>query len=1046
MTNKKTAAMAVSDNLATVATPVYGSAADVPLPTSGVNTAPRFSSSFKVFATTDFGGTDDGRALAIQADGKFVVAGSGNGDFALARYNTDGSLDTNFDGDGKVTTDFTGFQDTINAMVLQTNGKILVAGSSVNGFYRDFALARYNADGSLDTSFDGDGKLTTDFSGDNDSINSLVVQADGKILAAGKSFSNSIFGGYDNFALARYNTDGSLDVSFSGDGKLTTQFSFNASINSVNLQSDGKILVTGDSNAGANTYSDFALARYNADGSLDTSFGGSGKLTTSLSAYHDGINATTLLAGGKILVAGYSNNYSTFALVRYNSNGSLDTSFNGSGTVTTDFSGFQDIVNSITVQADGKILVAGWSYTTATGADFALARYNTDGSLDTSFDGDGKLTTDLSGKNDYGNSVAVQANGQIVVAGNSDGNFALTLYNSDGSLANKSPAGSYVENGAAVKLDNFLQLNDDSLDSLNNYSGATVTLARQGGASSDDVFTLDATGALFTVYQNFLLSNGEIFADFTSSNGVLTLHFSSLGTPATQALVKGVLQHVTYSNTAGVLPAKVLLDWTANDGNTGSQGSGGALSTVYTSTVNMVAVNDAPTGTDKIVNTPVNTAYTVTVNDFGFSDPNDSPANTLNKVIISQLPTVGSLTLLGTAVTVGQAVSVTNITAGLLKFTPATGASGAHYAQIGFKVQDNGGTANGGVDTDTVSRFLTVNVGFSNHAPTGTVTISGLATQGQVLTASNSLADVDGLGPITYTWKSGATVLGTGNTYTLKATDIETKVTATASYTDLAGTAESVISAATVLVGAATTGTANADVLLGSAGNDMLLGAAGNDVLVGDLGDDLLDGGSGIDTLVGGAGNDTYIVDNAADIVAELNKGGTDTVDASVSVTLTLNVENLVLTGTAALNGTGNGSNNDLLGNAAANVLSGGAGNDTINGGAGNDNLTGGTGKDTFIFNSPLTANADTITDFKVVDDTIQLENAVFTQLTATGVLNAANLKIGTGASDANDFIVYNPSTGALFYDADGSGAGAAVQIATVGVNLAMTNADFMVS
>jgi uncharacterized delta-60 repeat protein len=1046
MTNKKTAAMAVSDNLATVATPVYGSAADVPLPTSGVNTAPRFSSSFKVFATTDFGGTDDGRALAIQADGKFVVAGSGNGDFALARYNTDGSLDTNFDGDGKVTTDFTGFQDTINAMVLQTNGKILVAGSSVNGFYRDFALARYNADGSLDTSFDGDGKLTTDFSGDNDSINSLVVQADGKILAAGKSFSNSIFGGYDNFALARYNTDGSLDVSFSGDGKLTTQFSFNASINSVNLQSDGKILVTGDSNAGANTYSDFALARYNADGSLDTSFGGSGKLTTSLSAYHDGINATTLLAGGKILVAGYSNNYSTFALVRYNSNGSLDTSFNGSGTVTTDFSGFQDIVNSITVQADGKILVAGWSYTTATGADFALARYNTDGSLDTSFDGDGKLTTDLSGKNDYGNSVAVQANGQIVVAGNSDGNFALTLYNSDGSLANKSPAGSYVENGAAVKLDNFLQLNDDSLDSLNNYSGATVTLARQGGASSDDVLTLDATGALFTVYQNFLLSNGEIFADFTSSNGVLTLHFSSLGTPATQALVKGVLQHVTYSNTAGVLPAKVLLDWTANDGNTGSQGSGGALSTVYTSTVNMVAVNDAPTGTDKIVNTPVNTAYTVTVNDFGFSDPNDSPANTLNKVIISQLPTVGSLTLLGTAVTVGQAVSVTNITAGLLKFTPATGASGAHYAQIGFKVQDNGGTANGGVDTDTVSRFLTVNVGFSNHAPTGTVTISGLATQGQVLTASNSLADVDGLGPITYTWKSGATVLGTGNTYTLKATDIETKVTATASYTDLAGTAESVISAATVLVGAATTGTANADVLLGSAGNDMLLGAAGNDVLVGDLGDDLLDGGSGIDTLVGGAGNDTYIVDNAADIVAELNKGGTDTVDASVSVTLTLNVENLVLTGTAALNGTGNGSNNDLLGNAAANVLSGGAGNDTINGGAGNDNLTGGTGKDTFIFNSPLTANADTITDFKVVDDTIQLENAVFTQLTATGVLNAANLKISTGASDANDFIVYNPSTGALFYDADGSGAGAAVQIATVGVNLAMTNADFMVS
>jgi Ca2+-binding RTX toxin-like protein len=164
------------------------------------------------------------------------------------------------------------------------------------------------------------------------------------------------------------------------------------------------------------------------------------------------------------------------------------------------------------------------------------------------------------------------------------------------------------------------------------------------------------------------------------------------------------------------------------------------------------------------------------------------------------------------------------------------------------------------------------------------------------------------------------------------------------------------------------------------------------------------------------------------------------------------NVENLTLTGGLAINGTGNVLANIITGNAAADQLKGGAGNDILigkggndilNGGIGTNTLTGGAGKDKFNFTT--TGHIDMITDFVVIDDTIQLENAVFTSLTTTGTLAASQFVIGTDALDANDFIVYNNATGALLYDVDGSGGGAAVQIATVGVGLAMTHTDFVV-
>jgi Ca2+-binding RTX toxin-like protein len=239
------------------------------------------------------------------------------------------------------------------------------------------------------------------------------------------------------------------------------------------------------------------------------------------------------------------------------------------------------------------------------------------------------------------------------------------------------------------------------------------------------------------------------------------------------------------------------------------------------------------------------------------------------------------------------------------------------------------------------------------------------------------------------------------------------------------------------------TGNTLANTITGNSAANKLYGQTGNDTLIGNGGNDTLNGGGGTDTMKGGAGNDIYVVDNTGDIVTELATQGSDTVQSSVSFTLSANVEKLTLTGTTAINGIGNGLANVLTGNSAANKLNGvtgndtligNGGNDTLTGGAGKDTLTGGTGSDFFVFNAALNAstNIDIIKDYTASADTILLENSIFTKLTTTGALSTANFKLGTAATDANDFIVYNNSTGALYYDADGSGAGAAIQFATV--------------
>ena len=236
------------------------------------------------------------------------------------------------------------------------------------------------------------------------------------------------------------------------------------------------------------------------------------------------------------------------------------------------------------------------------------------------------------------------------------------------------------------------------------------------------------------------------------------------------------------------------------------------------------------------------------------------------------------------------------------------------------------------------------------------------------------------------------------------------------------------------------------DFVVGGAGADTLLGEDGADKLFGGTGNDTFDGGAGLDRLYGESGDDLYLINDASDRAMELNNNGHDTVMASVSYSLDGQfVETLQLTGNAAINGTGNSQANSVYGNAGANKLRGDGGNDSLYGGLGADQLHGGSGQDGFFFNSALGGtNVDQILDFSVADDTIHLSSLAFAGL-ENGALSASAFATGTAAADADDRIVYNKANGQIMFDADGSGAGAAVLFATVNAGTMLTSADFMV-
>jgi uncharacterized delta-60 repeat protein len=372
--------------------------------------------------TTDFGRSDLAFDLVLQPDGKLVAAGDSSVDsrvdFALARYLPDGQLDPTFGTGGRVTVP----RGSALALVLQPDGKLVAAGGAGD----DFALARYLPDGSLDPSFGTGGTVTTSF-GESATANALVLQPDGKLVAAGRSIvtfaSDTV-----NFALARYLPDGRLDPSFGIGGKVTTDFG-GSSLNGVLalvVQPDGKLVAAGDASVGSSADLDFALARYLPDGRLDPTFGIGGTVTTDFGGIIEDIaTALVLQPDGKLVAAGHdSNGDLDFALARYLPDGRLDPTFGTGGTVTTD-GGLGGIL-ALVLQPDGKLVAAGEGE-----GGFALVRYLPDGRLDPTFGTGGTVTTNFG---DFTFALVLQPDGKLVAAGGAGGDFALARYLPDGSL------------------------------------------------------------------------------------------------------------------------------------------------------------------------------------------------------------------------------------------------------------------------------------------------------------------------------------------------------------------------------------------------------------------------------------------------------------------------------------------------------------------------------------------------------------------------------------------------------------------------------------
>ena len=304
-------------------------------------------------------------------------------------------------------------------------------------------VIRYNLDGTLDTGFNGNGIVIALSDGNIVTPTSVAIQADGKIVIAGFGF--KFKGGYFDFFVVRLNSDGSRDASFNGNGLVNTHItSLDNYAQSVIVQPDGKIVVAGYGNERSSVRDRIIVVRYNSDGSLDPTFNGNGKFISPSSIGDSVAYDAVLQSDGKILLAGVNNN---FALLRLNQNGTLDSSFNDDGLVVTSFDGNTSKANALTIQSDGKIVAVGCAYPTQTICkSFAIARYNADGTLDSTFDGDGKVTTVISPSSNRADDVIVQNNGKIIVGGNAEyiinsanrtsSKFAFARYNSDGSPDN----------------------------------------------------------------------------------------------------------------------------------------------------------------------------------------------------------------------------------------------------------------------------------------------------------------------------------------------------------------------------------------------------------------------------------------------------------------------------------------------------------------------------------------------------------------------------------------------------------------------------------
>ncbi len=514
----------------------------------------------------------------LQQDDEIVVAVQANEngddpDFAVLRYQADGTLDPTFADDGIAITDVSKWGDGAYAAVPYSDGKILLAGyADPSRKYTpslDVALARYNSDGSMDETFGSNGEVRTNL-GTPGRINDVMLQPDEKIVVAGYFQDGS---GKQQFTLARFTATGELDPGFGNDGGVvqTAVSEGHDRANAVTMH-QGKILAVGETNN-----SDIALVRYNLDGSLDTTFDGDGIVTTNFGPDHFSYaQAVAIDADGKIVVTGAAVIPSPtggwvvdLAVARYQSNGTLDTSFGGGdGLLWTDFGYYAyDNGTDVAIQPDGKIIVAGYAGDEYYARKFTVGRYLSDGTLDPSFASDGKVVTPILNSAEP-ESVDIQSDGKIVVSGRADGGagwvIALARYNTDGSL---DESFGVVANGEPDAVD----------DSAATAVDTAVTVDVLANDSDPD------TGDILTV--------------------------TSLGTPGAGTAVDNGDGTVTYTPNAGYVGLDSFT-YTVSDGNGGEDTATATITIqeqsaepVYTSTDGPILIGDLKTVTSTVLAT-----------------------------------------------------------------------------------------------------------------------------------------------------------------------------------------------------------------------------------------------------------------------------------------------------------------------------------------------------------------------------------------------------------------------------------------------------------
>ncbi len=379
-----------------------------------------------------FGQMEMGIKALPQADGKLVIVGesaskSATGSkFALARLNPGGSLDTAFSGDGKATTDPSAYLDYASSAALQGDGKILVLGDRINTTNNyatvGYTILRYRTNGALDTSFSGDGKVFGSFGGSYQMTSDIAPLGTGKVLVLGTVMTST----GSSLVLARFNADGTTDTSFANKGKVVTSIGMSGMAAALAVQSDGKVVVAAQTSQSGKIA--LQLLRYNPNGALDSTFGTNGRSTTVFTATSGVFPSDVLVLGnGKIAVSGAylkegtTDFTSDFALLRFNAYGKLDTTFSGDGKVYTNFSSF-DFAGTAVAQPDGKLVLVGQAGTmtaTSESSYFALARYTTGGALDSTFGTGGKVVTKFT-RPSGAMSGAMQGTSKIVAVGGVD--------------------------------------------------------------------------------------------------------------------------------------------------------------------------------------------------------------------------------------------------------------------------------------------------------------------------------------------------------------------------------------------------------------------------------------------------------------------------------------------------------------------------------------------------------------------------------------------------------------------------------------------------